>query len=87
MASYRIAWRKSTKKDLRRIPPVEVAKIIRAVESLGTDPFPTGHKKLSGSQRAYRIRVGDYRIIYEVHGSVLLIDVVRVGHRRDVYQS
>jgi len=87
MASYRIEWRKSTKKDLRRIPPVEVAKIIRAVESLGIDPFSTGHKKLSGSQRAYRIRVGDYRIIYEVHGSVLLIDVVRVGHRRDVYQS
>jgi mRNA interferase RelE/StbE len=87
MASYRIEWRKSTKKDLRRIAPVEVAKIIRAVESLGTDPFPTGHKKLSGSQKAYRIRVGDYRIIYEVHGSVLLIEVVRVGHRRDVYQG
>jgi len=47
MVAYRIEWRKSTKKDLRRIAPVEVAKIIRAVENLGTDPFPTGHKKLS----------------------------------------
>ena len=86
MASYRIEWRKSTKKDLRRIARADVAKIIRAVESLTGDPFPAGHTKLSGSERAYRIRVGDYRIIYEVFSGVLLIEVVRVGHRRDVYK-
>lgn len=86
MASYRIEWRKSTKKDLRRISPDDVTKIIRAVESLTDDPFPIGHTKLSGSERAYRIRVGDYRIIYEVFSGVLLIEVVRVGHRRDVYK-
>ena len=86
MASYRIEWRKSTKKDLRRIGSVDVKKIIRAVESLTENPFPTGHKKLSGSERAYRIRVGDYRIIYDVFSDVLLIEVVRVGHRRDVYE-
>ena len=86
MASYRIEWRKSTKKDLRRIAPADVAKIIRAVEDLGQDPFPNGHTKLSGSERSYRVRVGDYRIIYEVFSGILLIEVVRVGHRRDVYK-
>jgi mRNA interferase RelE/StbE len=86
MASYRIEWRKSTTKDLRRITSSDVTKIIRAVEDLGSDPFPNGHTKLSGSDRAYRIRVGDYRIIYEVFSGILLIEVVRVGHRRDVYK-
>lgn len=86
MASFRIEWRKSTKKDLRRIDPVHVARIITAVEGLSLDPFPSGHTKLSGSERAYRIRVGDYRIIYEVFSGVLLIEVVRIGHRRDVYK-
>lgn len=66
MASFRIEWRKSTKKDLRRISPGDVSRIVAAVESLGNDPFPSGYAKLSGSERAYRIRVGDYRIIYEV---------------------
>jgi mRNA interferase RelE/StbE len=86
MASFRIEWRKSTKKDLRRIAPPDVAKIIRAVEGLGNNPFPSGHTKLSGSEKAYRVRVGDYRIIYEVFPGVLLIEVVRVGHRRDIYK-
>ncbi len=86
MASYRIEWRKSTRKDLRRIAPAEVAKIVRAVEELSADPFPMGHTKLSGSERAYRIRVGDYRIVYEVFSGVLLVEVVRVGHRRGVYK-
>lgn len=86
MASYRIEWRKSTRKDLRRIAPAEVSKIVRAVEELSADPFPMGHTKLSGSDRAYRIRVGDYRIVYEVFSGVLLVEVVRVGHRRDVYK-
>jgi len=86
MASYRIEWRKSTRKDLRRIAPVEVAKIVRAVEDLASDPFPVGHKKLSGSERAFRIRVGDYRIVYEVFAGVLQVEVIRVGHRRDVYK-
>ena len=87
MAFFRIEWRKSTKKDLRRIASGDVLRIIAAVESLSQDPFPSGHTKLSGSERAYRIRVGDYRIIYEVFAGVLLIEVVRVGHRRDVYKQ
>ena len=87
MASYRLEWRRSTRKDLRRIAPADVAKIIKAAEALLQDPFPPGCTKLSGSQRSYRIRVGDYRILYEVLGDCLVIEVIKVGHRRDVYRD
>ncbi|HRQ88281.1 MAG TPA: type II toxin-antitoxin system RelE/ParE family toxin [Bacteroidia bacterium] len=86
MDSYRIEWRKSTRKDLRRIAPQEVQRIVSAVEGLVADPFPSGCAKLSGSERAYRIRVGDYRVIYEVIDDVLIIEIIKVGHRRDVYK-
>lgn len=86
MASYEIAWRKSTKKDLRKIRPDEVSGIIKAVEALAENPLPDGCTKLVGSQHIYRIRVGDYRVIYEVIGRVLIIEVIRVAHRKDVYR-
>ena len=56
------------------------------IESLKTDPFPRQAIKLSDTERLYRIRVGDYRVIYKVEKKVLLILVVRVGHRREVYR-
>jgi len=87
MASYRIEWRRSTRKDLRRIAPAEVLKIVEQVEALVGDPFPTGCVKLSGSDHVFRIRVGDYRILYEVFEGLLLIEVIRVGHRKDVYRD
>ena len=87
MASFRIEWRKSTKKDLRRIPSADVVKIVAEVALLADDPFPTGAIKLSGSEKAYRFRVGDYRVIYEVYSSILVIEVVRVAHRKDVYRK
>ena len=73
MADFRIEWRKSTKKDLRRIPPVDVARIVEVVTMLADDPVPIGAVKLSGSEKAYRHRVGDYRVIYEVYSSTLLV--------------
>jgi mRNA interferase RelE/StbE len=60
MASFRIEWRKSTRKDLRRIPPADVARIVEQVAGLADDPFPAGSLKLSGSEKAYRFRIGDY---------------------------
>jgi mRNA interferase RelE/StbE len=87
MASYRLEWRRSTRKDLRRIPSTDVVRIIAALESLAEDPFPTGCVKLSGSERSYRIRVGDYRILYDVQGHCLIIEVIKVGHRKDVYRD
>ena len=86
MASYAITWRNSTKKDLRKIRPDEVPGIIEAVEALSEDPLPDGCTKLAGSQHIYRIRVGDYRVIYEVIGRVLIIEVLRVAHGKNVYR-
>ncbi len=87
MASYRLEWRRSTKKDLRRIAPAYIPRIIAAVEALMDNPFPVGCVKLSGSERSYRIRVGDYRILYDVLTDRLVIEVIRLGHRRDVYSE
>ena len=87
MASFLIEWRKSTKKDLRRIAANEVSKIVAAVADLANDPRPHGCTKMQGTDLAYRIRIGDYRVIYEIFEDRLVIEVVRVSHRREVYRK
>ena len=84
--AFRIEWKKSTRKDLRKLPSATVDKIIGAVEDLAENPFPHGVEKLSGSEHAYRIRLGDYRIVYEVVAESKLIEAQRVRHRKDVYR-
>ena len=86
MASYRIEWRNSTRRDIRRIAPEYVSRIFAAVDGLAENPRPVGCTKLSGSERAYRVRVGDYRIGYEVFDEEVFIEVIKVGHRMDVYR-
>ena len=86
MASFEIRWRSSTKKDLRSIPREDVSRIIAAVETLADEPLPNGSQKLAGSDHTYRIRVGDYRVIYELLRQTALIEVQRVRHRKDVYR-
>ena len=86
MASYRLEWRRSATKDLRRIAAADVPRVVSSAEALANDPFPPGCTKLSGSERSYRIRVGDYRVLYDVFSGRLLIEVIKVGHRKDVYK-
>lgn len=86
MASYRLEFRTSVARDLRRVPARDVQRILRRIDSLRADPRPPGSEKLSGQER-YRIRQGNYRIIYEIKDDMLLVIVVRVGHRRDVYET
>lgn len=86
MASFEIRWRSSTRKDLRNFPPHEVARIVAAVEELAGEPFPYGSQKLTGSEHTHRIRVGDYRVIYEAFPGQQIIEVQRVRHRKDVYR-
>jgi len=83
---FRIEWKKSTRKDLRKLPASTGGRIVQAVEDLAENPFPHGVEKLSGSQHAYRIRLGDYRIVYEVVIELNLIEIQRVRHRKDVYR-
>ncbi len=86
MDSYEIVFKPSVEKDLRRLPGKLVARIIRRIEELKLDPFPRQAVKLSGTERLYRIRVGDYRIIYEVDTEVKRIVIHYVRHRREVYR-
>jgi mRNA interferase RelE/StbE len=74
-------------KDNRKLPPQEVARVIDAVGQLANDPLPHGSQKLSGSERTYRIRVSDYRVIYEYFKNSPIVEVQRVRHRKDVYRE
>ncbi len=85
MASYRIEWKHSAEKELRKLPAQAIARIVQAVGRLADNPHPPGSIKLAGSE-AYRLRVGDYRVIYTVYSDMLVIEVVKVGPRKDVYR-
>ena len=85
MANYKLVFRKSVAKDLRPLPNKDVARILRRIEGLRADPRPPGSEKLSGQER-YRVRQGVYRIIYEVADELVVVTVVKVGHRRHVYK-
>jgi mRNA interferase RelE/StbE len=84
MARYEVVFKRSVAKDLRGFPNKDVKLILQRIRSLAQDPRPAGCEKLSGEER-YRVRRGNYRIIYEIADSKLLVLVVKVGHRRDVY--
>ena len=84
--AFHIEWKKSTRKDLRKLPAGSADRIVEAVENLAENPFPHGVEKLSGSEHAYRIRLGDYRIVYEVVTESKLVEIQRVRHRKDVYR-
>jgi mRNA interferase RelE/StbE len=86
MEKYKLIFKKSVLKDLRSISRKDVARIIRCLDNLMNDPRPSGSEKLSGQER-YRIRQGLYRIIYEINDDVLMVVVVKVGHRKEVYRT
>ncbi len=85
MDTYRIEWKRSATKELRSLPAHMVQRIVEAVTQLSANPFPPGVRKLSGAQHTYRIREGDYRVVYTVTASTLIIEVIRVAHRKEVY--
>jgi mRNA interferase RelE/StbE len=85
MGKYKVVFRKSVARDLRSIPNRDLPKILNAIESLSEDPRPSEVEKLSGQDR-YRIRQGSYRIIYEIIDEDVVVVVVKVGHRKDVYR-
>ena len=82
MASYEVRWKQSAERDLRRLDPSRVPRIVRAVDLLADDPFPRESRKLQGTEKQYRLRIGDYRIIYQVDVSAKIIVVFHVRHRR-----
>ncbi len=85
MAKFKIFFRQSAGKELGSLPKAVLQRIIRRIESLANDPRPTGCEKLSG-QEWYRIRQGDYRIVYSIQDDELTIWIIKIGHRKDIYK-
>lgn len=86
MASYQIEIKPSASKELEKLPSPMVARVVAAINELAGNPYPQGVKKLTGFERTYRIRVGDYRVLYDVYENILVIEIIRVRHRKDVYR-
>jgi mRNA interferase RelE/StbE len=86
MGRYELRFKPSVAKDLRGIPRAEVARIFGRIETLRDDPRQPGSEKLSAQER-YRIRQGSYRILYTVWDAEAVVEIVKVGHRRDVYRE
>lgn len=86
MNRYSIQISTKADKSISRLESVTQTRILRAINDLANDPRPPGVKKLKFKTNHYRIRVGDYRIIYSIEDDILRILVIRVGHRQDVYE-
>ena len=88
MSRYNIEFDRRVKKDLNSVPAQTIERIKTAIANLADNPYPPSSVKLKGQNQNYwRIRVGNYRVIYTVENEVLLIIVIRVGHRREIYKK
>jgi mRNA interferase RelE/StbE len=85
MARYELRIKPSVAKDLRDIPQTEVKRILARIETLRDDPRPPGAEKLSAQER-YRLRQGNYRILYTIAETEVVVEIVKIGHRRHVYR-
>jgi mRNA interferase RelE/StbE len=85
MAAYSILLKKSAARELEAIPKRDLERIVERIRLLSLDPRPPGSEKLSGQER-YRVRQGNYRIVYSVQDKELTVWVVKIGHRREVYR-
>lgn len=87
MADYRLTFARSARKELEKLPASTAERIMEQVEALMTVPRPARSIKLQGGSNLWRIRIGDYRVLYSIDDFARLIDVSAVRHRRDVYRD
>ena len=73
-------------KQFADIPHTELKKLAKRIDKLSSDPFPSGHEKMKGHDDLYRIRQGDYRVLYSLFLGKLVVLIIKIGHRRDVYR-
>lgn len=85
--AYEVVLKPSVAKAMDALPPAIFRRVMAALARLEQDPRPTGVVKLKGDENLWRIRVGAYRVVYEVHDDQLLVLVLRVAHRKDVYRG
>lgn len=84
---YSIELTSSATKALKKLPDSIAHRIIAALDKLADQARPSGSKKLSGEDNLYRIRIGDYRVVYQIQDEQLVVLIVRIGHRRDIYRD
>jgi mRNA interferase RelE/StbE len=84
--SYSVVVKRSAERELRAIPRPDLGRVVTRIRRLADDPRPPGSERLSGEDR-YRIRQGDYRVVYAIDDEQRIVEVVRIGHRRDVYRE
>ena len=87
MASYQVRIRRSAEKDLRKLTPTTTRRVWAKIRSLRREPLPSASERLAGSTNEYRLRVGAYRILYEVDREGESVDVFRIAHRREAYRK
>lgn len=85
--TYRVEFTTAAARQLRKLPASTRERLLDAIEDLQDDPRPHGARKLVGERHAWRIRIGDFRVIYDVIDSTLTVTVVRAAHRREVYET
>ncbi len=86
MPDYAVVIARSARKELERLPWAAARRILPAIERLGADPRPAGVRKLQGAEDLWRLRVGDYRVIYAIDDARHLVDVLVIRHRKDAYR-
>ena len=85
MASYKLLIKPSAAKELEALPRKERSRIVTQIKALADNPHPPGSEKLSGEEK-YRLRQGDYRVLYSIQDASATVTIVKIGHRRDVYR-
>ncbi|HEU5187575.1 MAG TPA: type II toxin-antitoxin system RelE/ParE family toxin [Candidatus Saccharimonadales bacterium] len=86
-STYEIEYKKSVEKDLRKLPASQLKAIVAKIQNLATEPHPNGSVKLHEASNLFRIRHTDYRVVYQVINNRLIVLIVKVGHRREVYRE
>lgn len=86
MARYSVAFASSAEKELKKLPGELIARMVPQVENLASNPRPSGCKKLKGGDAEWRIRVGNWRVVYTIDDAKSLVEVTRIRHRSDVYK-
>ena len=83
---YTISFKESARKELYALPVVEIRKVSKVVDKLAENPRPKGFRKLKGKEAGFfRVRSGDYRIVYAIFDSLHIVNIRRIGHRKDIY--
>jgi mRNA interferase RelE/StbE len=84
--SYSVVVKRSAERELRAVPRTDLRRVITRIRGLADEPRPPGSEKLSGEDR-YRLRQGDYRLIYAIDDDRRIVEIVKIGHRREVYRD